>query len=100
MIIQHGTQDNLQRTEIVNPTHVSVVNNTIIILQLFPMYPYGIETKICRFGDAFVARDAYEIVKKAIAYNWGYVDLIPKVNNPSGKIIFAESATPLTPERI
>lgn len=91
--IRHGTPNNPWICTMSNPIGATVVDNTIIVLQRW--YPEVKETEVCRFTDAFVARQAYEVVKTAIEYGWDYVDLIPKDCDKTGGVFFTESAIAL-----
>ena len=96
ILIRHGNPpDNYTLIQIFNPVGVTVRDTTIIIQQFHTIFPYQGETEVCRFHDAFVARQAYDVVDKAIREGWDYVDLIPQYNAASGWM-FAESAVALS----
>ena len=96
ILIRHGNlPDDWTLTEIFNPVGVTVRDNTVIVGQVCPILPYRIdETEVCRFRDAFVASQAYDVVDKAIREGWDYVDLIPQYN-AAGGWAFIESAAAL-----
>ena len=95
ILIRYGNPNNITLLEIFNPVGVTVRDNTVIVRQVCPILPYRIdETEVCRFRDAFVASQAYDVVDKAIREGWDYVDLIPQYN-AAGGWAFIESAAAL-----
>ena len=76
--IRSGTITNLTVTTIANPISATVRDNTLIVCACRSHNPYDYchDVEVCRFHDAFIARQAYDIVDKAIREGWETVDLL------------------------
>ena len=76
------------RIEVVNPLGATVGENVLIVGSYSPLYPHHQEeTKICRFLDAFAAREAYEKVESALKTNVDFVDISDLCKRPAPSVV-------------